>query len=84
MNRGQIEECRAWFDRRGMLDKEMNDLCNLALRGLEIGEPVAVVYAADPIPEGTHGRWMSWLVNPINLPNKTKLYAKTESEGNHD
>ena len=41
----------------------------------ECAEPVAVVYVANPIPEGTHGRWMSWLVNPVNLANKTKLYA---------
>ena len=41
----------------------------------ECAEPVAVVYVADPIPDGTHGRWMSWLVNPVNLANNTKLYA---------
>jgi hypothetical protein len=43
----------------------------------EAGEPkaVAIVYCADPIPEGTHGRWMSWLVNPIGLENGTKLYT---------
>ena len=45
------------------------------------GEPVAVVYVADPIPEGTHGRWMSWLVNPVNLPNNMKLYAAPPADG---
>jgi len=78
MNREQIEE---WMRRpnhalNGMDVDTFRALCDLALSGLlPQGEPVAIVYVAEPILEGTHGRWLSWLTAPSNIPNGTKLYA---------
>lgn len=97
MNKADIEEWRQSLRFTAKDANEVDELCDLALRGLEAGEPtnrekiygpllgkiadepVAVVYVADSMPEGTHGRLMSWLVNPVNLPNETKLYASAPS-----
>jgi hypothetical protein len=89
MNKSDIEEWIAHPNHalHRMPIPKFKALCELALRNVRAGfsvpqgEPVAVVYVADPIPEGTHGRWMSWLVNPVNLPNNMKLYAATPADG---
>jgi hypothetical protein len=38
--------------------------------------PIAVVYAREQREPAEHGRWVSWLTNPVDLPNETLLYAQ--------
>lgn len=42
-------------------------------------EPVAIVYVRAEVEPGGHGRWVSWLTNPVALANETKLYTAPPS-----
>jgi len=41
LTREQIEVCRLWLDRRALLDKELNTLCDMALQSLALPTPQA-------------------------------------------
>ncbi|MFA6204534.1 MAG: hypothetical protein WC710_15255 [Gallionella sp.] len=43
-----------------------------------IVEPVAIVYVREEKTPSEHGRFTSWLINPVGIHNGTKLYTEAQ------
>jgi len=84
MNREQIKK---WRDdpygatgKYGMTRADFKQLCDLALRGLEAGEPVATIQGSDPYDERSGLRLSLQDIALLEgLPKGTKLYAPAPS-----
>ena len=44
-----------------------------------LGEPLAIVYVREEKTPSEHGRFTSWLINPVGIHNGTNLYTEAQA-----